>query len=416
MRSTVGGAVCAGSIAVALATALLAADPPEKPSDVGLVERATKRLVQLDVTIAGPKDAIAGLSGAEFEVRINHKRVSNVIVDDLCVSQPSAREETPPEVAVDAQALGNDSAEKPRAAMATYLLYFDMPHLTLSGRQDSIAAAREMLPLLLAGGKRAMIVANAAQLQTVVPLTSDVAQLDVALAKMVDDMDMFDPYAATEEARRAAVSNLEMARLYAAEERLRQEQDLGRLWMVLRRFAAFDPPKIVLYFADTMRQNAGEHYLALCPPKKGSWQAHAIRADADTGALPLDRVISEAAVRGIRFYTVEGQGMTSEVAGVVGCLGCPDDAYTRHRMDAQGTLVSLAAETGGRAFVNGVTPARMADQILVDLSCLYLLSFDPRGFRQDAPLTVSVRVKRPKVKALVRGRIVIQSDAKRLAG
>ena len=58
----------------------------------------------------------------------------------------------------------------------------------------------------------------------------------------------------------------------------------------------------------------------------------------------------------------------------------------------------------------------MADQILVDLSCLYLLSFDPRGFRQDAPLTVSVRVKRPKVKALVRGRIVIQSDAKRLAG
>jgi hypothetical protein len=235
---------------------------------------------------------------------------------------------------------------------------------------------------------------------------------------MVGDMDTFDPYAATEEARRAAVHHLELARIYAAEERWRQEQDLGRLGMVLRRFAAFEPPKIVLYFADTMRQNAGEHYLSLFPPEmlKRSATANAIRADADTGALPLDRVIGEAAVRGIRFYTVEGQGMTSEIAGGVGLLGAPDDAYTRHRMDAQGTLVSLAAETGGRAFVNGVTPARMADQILVDLSCLYLLSFDPRGFRQDAPLTVSVRVKRPKVKAFVRGRIVIQSDAKRLAG
>ena len=88
-----------------------AADSPEKPSDVGLVERVTKRLAQLDVTVAGPKaTAIGGLTGAEFEIRINHKRVSNVIVDDLCVAQPSAREETPPEVAVDAQALGNDSA------------------------------------------------------------------------------------------------------------------------------------------------------------------------------------------------------------------------------------------------------------------------------------------------------------------
>ena len=56
----------------------------------------------------------------------------------------------------------------------------------------------------------------------------------------------------------------------------------------------------------------------------------------------------------------------------------------------------------------------MTNQILDDLSCLYLLSFDPRGFRQDAPLTVSVRVKRGKVKPFVRGRLVIQSDAERL--
>ena len=137
-----------------------------------------------------------------------------------------------------------------------------------------------MLPLLLAGGKRAMIVANAAQLQTVVPLTSDVAQLDVALAKMVDDVDMFDPYAATEEARRAAVSNLEMARLYAAEERL---ETRARSRPALDGVASIRCDsihlKIVLYFADTMRQNAGEHYLALFDQKelKRSRQAHAIR-------------------------------------------------------------------------------------------------------------------------------------------
>src|SRR5262249_37632779 len=76
--------------------------------------------------------------------------------------------------------------------------------------------------------------------------------------------------------------------------------------------------------------------------------------------------------------------------------------------------VSMAAETGGRAFLNGVAPKRMTAQILGDLSCVYLLSFDPREFRQDVPLAVSVVVKRPSVKVVVRGRLVIQSDAERL--
>ena len=103
------------------------------------------------------------------------------------------------------RAPGTAPAETPRAATATYLLYFDMSHLTVPGRQDSIASAREMLPRLLAGGNRATIVANAAKLMTMAPLTSEPARLEAALAKMVDDAGTFDPYAATEQLRRADV-------------------------------------------------------------------------------------------------------------------------------------------------------------------------------------------------------------------
>jgi VWFA-related protein len=446
MRRTASGAVCAGSIAVALATALLAADPQDKPSDVGLVERTTTRLAQLDVTVSGPKGAIEGLTAADFEVRVNDKLLSNVIVDDLCIAQPSARGTSAPEAAAEPRAPVKAPAETPRAAMATYLLYFDMAHLTQPGRQDSITAAREMLPKLLAGGNRAMIVANAAQLKTLVPLTAEPARLDAALAKMVDDIGTFDPYAAMEQTRLADVIGalngrgiasgaLAMAGRYAADERWRQERDLRRLGMVSGRFAEFDPPKVVLYFADTMRQNAGEHYLSFFgelnlkdPNGKPRSVVAEILADAATGALPLDRVINDAAAMGIRFYTVEGQGMTSG-GSPIGAQGSASNgrrgasanqslpaANSQHLRDAQNTLVSLAAETGGRAFLNGVTPARMTTQILGDLSCLYLLSFDPRGFPQDAPLAVSVRVKRAKVKTFVRGRLVIQSDAERLTG
>ena len=66
MRRAAGRVLCVGSIAVGMATAPLAADPPEKPSDVGMVEHATTRLAQIDVTVAGPKGAIEGPDRGRF--------------------------------------------------------------------------------------------------------------------------------------------------------------------------------------------------------------------------------------------------------------------------------------------------------------------------------------------------------------
>jgi hypothetical protein len=207
--------------------------------------------------------------------------------------------------------------------------------------------------------------------------------------------------------------------------------------MVLGRLSELDAPKAVLYFADTMRQNAGEHYLAFFSGStlkdangKPTSDAAAVLADATTGSLPLDRVINEASALGIRFYTVEGQGMTGDNTfiesrvspstrggGNGGGANFASPAVNSQRTrDSQGTMLSLAAETGGRAFLNGITPSRMAAQILDDMSCLYLLSFDPTGFPQDSPLSVSVTVDRPKVRTIVRGRLVIQSDGARVTG
>jgi hypothetical protein len=58
----------------------------------------------------------------------------------------------------------------------------------------------------------------------------------------------------------------------------------------------------------------------------------------------------------------------------------------------------MAAETGGRVVPQRHPPAKIASQILSDFSCVYLLSFDPAGFKQDAPLMLSVKSLKPKVK------------------
>jgi VWFA-related protein len=447
-----GARLLAAILASALVSASIPAAPEnEKPQDVGLMERTSARLAQLDVTVSGPRSAIVGLTAADFEVKLNDRLVPNVIVDALCGTPPSTIAEAPatsmaPVADNVPPPLSPPAAPPAKSAPVTYLIYFDHPHLTQAGRRSSIDAAREMLPKLMAGGNRAMLISNAKDLRTLVPLTTEEPKLDAALAAMIDDNRDFDPYAATEESRMAEVVTeigkgeldkaVRLARRYAQEERSRQERDLGRLRIVLGRLADLDPPKAVLYFADTMRQNAGEHYMsffsaAVTEDRNGTPTSDAGEAQlaGSTGGLVLDRVVNEAAAYGIRFYTVEGQGLSgpttliqsgnSPFTTVSGRGGTPPNQATpqyntQHTKDSQGTLVAMALETGGRAFLNGVQPAKMAAQILDDLSCVYLLSFDPRGFPEDKPLAVSVKVARAKVKTSVRGRLVIQGDSARL--
>ena len=264
----------AALLSVALAAPLGAAPETEPPKDVGLMERTSARLAQIDVTVSGPKDVIAGLTAADFQVKLNDKLVPNVIVDALCGETGASRAAAtptpaaPPVAVTAASASAASAVPAERASTVTYLLYFDQPHLTQAGRRASIDAAREMMPKLMAGGNRAMLVSNANSLKVLVPLTEDRSKIDAALAAMIDDTNDFDPFAMTEENRLAEIMGeignrtdhaIALAKGYAREERSRQERDLNRLRMVVGRLAEVDPPKAVLYFADNMRSNAGEH-------------------------------------------------------------------------------------------------------------------------------------------------------------
>jgi hypothetical protein len=74
----------------------------------------------------------------------------------------------------------------------------------------------------------------------------------------------------------------------------------------------------------------------------------------------------------------------------------------------------MALETGGQAFLNGVSAAKIASRVLEDLSCVFLLSFDPGDWPVDQPLPIKVTVRKPGVDVQARGRLVIQSDSSRL--
>lgn len=483
LRGGISNALAAAvGVVMTLASAQQNPEPTPSPArDIGLVERAGVRLQQIDITVTGPPTQIEDLGPADFDVQIGWTTIRDFTVDRLCRG-------------VDAQPAPSTVSPFPSPPSAeptaTFVFYFDQPHLTMAGRARAIEVAKDLADRLVVHGNRAMILSNARDLRTIQPLTSDPRALADALDRMKTDREQWDTAAAEEESHVVDVLDALAANLggpplssgrpskqatsgssstpssmggrvttgsgrgdnfseifpprpdpiaesrnggllvalgladnFQSEEAWRQERDLGRLEMVLGRLANLNPPKVFLYFADTMRANPGEHYLslfsdqALAGTLKGKGVASAARGNADAGRSNLDRVVSKAGALGIRFYTIEGarpeMNLVPIAAARAGSPAAMPTAFARskrHR-DAQDALAELALQTGGVAFLNDVPAEKVAHRIDDELSCIYLISFDPRDLPKDKPMTVRVTPLRPKITARSRGRIVIQSDS-----
>lgn len=397
----------------------------EKPRPTDLVETTESRLAIVDITVSGPPEIVARLGPADFKLRVNWKRIHDFRLDRFCGSttREAGPEESPP------SPLDLGGAPPP----ASYLLYFDQPHLTLGGRAEALDMARRLVERLVHGGARAMIASNAGRLEIIERFTTDPVALRAALDRLELNRSQWDVNAEQEEGRVAQVLGLleDESSIYRAASAARAHQ-FHELWLTdrsLRRFAVtlsllenVDPPKVVLYFADILRRNPGEHYLSFFGqgPTGTPAVVEFIGTDALRGANAFDRVVNQAAAQGLRVYTVQPRGLVvvhdksqQSLSVSERTFAMPRSAGVRHR-DAQDTMRNLAAETGGRAFVDGTTAERIAAAIDEDLSCLFLASFDPGDLPRDAPLRIVVEPRVPEVRTWTRGRIVLQSESARL--
>jgi hypothetical protein len=451
----------------ALGLTLVGADE-HKPKDAGLVETAGAHLGQIDVTVTGPRDAASHLTPSDFDIQVGKQWLKTFHLDRACADDSSSATSRP----------------------ASYVFYFDQRHLTPSGRRRAIEVLREMVPRLIVNGSRGMVVSSAKTLKVFATFTPRREEILSALEKIESDPSQVDPLPVEEEARvdeiRTAVQEeraeqskggkfekfkvtvphfcgapranrqrdeqanratsqsadgsftvsaaADLAQQFEREEMAEAREGLLRVVGMLRRLGGVDPPKAFLYFSDTMRRNAGEHFATMVPPEMltfsrtvkrsgpvssfgtdsnrqssfSHWSGNSKQSSgASSGNITsvgpegsFNEVLAEAAAQNVRFYPVQAEGLT--------------DSSPRAR-DAQDTLASLAAESGGKAFLNGVPADRMSSDILADLSCRYVVSFDPAGFPMDRPLAVHVGVRRGGVAAQAGSQIVIQSEAARRA-
>jgi VWFA-related protein len=400
---------------------------PEEPRQTDLVETTERRLVQLDVTVRGPREAIADLDSEDFELVVGFSKVTDFFVDNLC-ELPDEDRVQEVEVVVE-EPIEPQPVEPPRPR-TNFLFYFDQHHLTMAGRARSIDVAHQLIPELIVGSNRGMIVSAGQELRTFSELTDDPAQLAQALRALNADHRQWDPWVQQEDTRIEEILEIlndrpydfsraqSVARGHQREERWRTQKALHLFSMVLGHMSELEPPKAVVYFADTMRANAGDHYLSFFSRHTEGTEGDVSRLHTFTSKHAFDRVLEEATALGIRLFTIEARGLTSPPTRSISAetpagMASPV-ANTRPVKDAQDSLVGMALESGGRSFLNGVRARKIAATIKEDLSCVYLLSFDAAHLRKNTTHRVVVRVDQPGVKTHARGQLTVQSESRML--
>jgi VWFA-related protein len=408
--------------------AAFAEDPPPttEPGTVSplltdLQEQVERRLIQLDVTVSGPSGLISTLTRDDFELYIGNialggQRIEELYVDSLCSVKSDLRESGQREaLGAGVAPLVNSVAPK-----GSYVFYFDQAHLTMEGRVRSLELARELVEEVVTQGSQAMVVSSGAETRAFADLTHDHMVLLDALDRIEQDPKQLDTFAEAEWNRLAGsydavrfgpnFTNFVLESIQEAEV-AHTVSAVHRLTMVIRRLVDLPPPKVLLYFGDTLNSRPGQVFL----------HPHAFTdigpGDRYRAAEAVDAMLNDAGAAGVRIYAIQAGIPHDPMAGGARLYGLREN-YS-HRVDhraphaARHTLVALGKQTGGGCFLYGTPVAKMVRKLRKDLSCVYLLSFDPTGLPENRRLGVQLEVTRPKVKARTRRQIVVRSDLRR---
>lgn len=390
-----------------------------RPLDLRVVEGARRGLVQLDVSLRPKQSRNLGgpspiIQPDDLELLVNGERIELNYLDRVC--RPTAAESINSAV-VDAGDVAVESADV-LASRATYVFYLEHTLLTQAGLNRALEMIDALVPSLVRDGSHGIVVSSGQRLLQS-EWTADVGRLGEFLKAVRTTPAQWTEYvwAETELTRMAdvaggttAAQRESRARLYKLQDVQLTRNRLLRLAGTLGVLTDRDPPRVVLYFADAMRRNAGQPYEDVVGPVSGSpFDA----ADA------FDRVTESAAALGVRIYTIHAQGMTSPH----GAAGVGANVVRKRIQYAQDSMATLALETGGMIFREaGASLERIQDRLESDLGCMFLLSFEPGKLPRDRPLPVRLRFDTgsplgaalaERYEPAARGQIVVTSEARR---
>jgi hypothetical protein len=343
-----------------------AKDDPAPTKEVGLVERAERRLIPLTVRIRAltpqSRSRAAHLTKADFSVILDLAELppDRFELDNFC---PDVGAERPP--------------EQPESSK--HLLFF-VNQMDTEGLENTHAMLQNMIPRMAAEGYRLKLLPGAAS-----DWTADADRLLRDVERLFDPpTPPREPIEESSESRVRALlesNRVDEALAEAQEEELSAQLTLEgpslQLERTIAEMADLPIPKALIYFADS-RYSSRER-------------------------------IVEAAIRsGVAIYAIKADGIAPydpnfKVADDPGAI-------------TTSSLLSLSEHTGGRVGY-GHFRKSASDKILqgvqADLSCVYMLSLDVAGLDQNRRLRPKIALRsafKDQLRAESIPEVMIQSD------
>jgi VWFA-related protein len=386
--------LCVSVLCVLLAPVVQAArDGQQAP-----VFRANLSLVSVDVVVRDRDgNVVKGLTEADFTIVEDGRpqQVRTFAYQEIGVAPPAAVT-TAVLAGVEERAVtAGRTADVPPptapmrsedlAGRRLVILLFDTSSMQPEDVQRSVDAARAFVRDDMSTADLVAVARVSSLLDVLTDFTSDRDAVTTALNQLAysDGTETPPPSAATaatDEATAAATEDPEADAEAAELEMFNNDVRLRALRALAESLTPIEQKKAILYFSAGMQRSGQDNQVEL----RGAINA-AVRANVSI--YPVD-------TRGLQAVVPGGDARQASGRGRAMFSGRGMGQQFARLASSQDTLVSLAADTGGRAFTNTNNFGDAFDRLRRDLSAYYLLGYSSSNTAKDGRFRrIQVRVK-----------------------
>ena len=389
------------------------APAPPNPTLPSFRETVEVRVMDLDVSVTDSKGRpVPDLRKENFNVKVDGKPVPIdyfTRVEEGTIHAPDLATASPERVL--AEYRKGPDAYVPRH----FLIYFDLGHLSPSGRKRGLEALRDLITRLgPADSARVVSFDRRSRTQsewttskeTLLAALDRIESAGVAQSRLMTELQTLREIDSTGRSSTRA----QLARSYAEQERAEVGKMLTDLDRELSTLTALGGKKAFLFVSGGFDMQPG--YAMMQYAVRGFSLA---ALDTRNMGPEVDALIRRANSSDVTFYTVDARGLSVE-----GVSASQDDPLLSRpgvgffaRQDSQAGLVQIAQQTGGFALLNSNDVRQGMTRVYEDSSTYYsigvnLSQLPGKGYRE-----VKVEVDRPGVTVRTRRGFAPRSPADR---
>lgn len=360
--------------------------------------RSAREIVSIDVVVRDRQgNIVRGLTAADFEIREDGRpqEVLNFAFQEIADRPATASDpvpllagvgERPKEAAPPALPAGVAAGRR------LIVLLFDLASMAPEDVQRAVDSARRYVKDQMSGADLVAVATVSSALDVLTDFTSSGGQVDDVLAGLAytDGMASQAPAASTAQTDEEEAAAEEAPATEDAElDMFNNDVRLRALRILADALAPVEQKKAIIYFSSGMQRSGQDNMVELRAAVNAAVRGHVVIYPID--ARGLQAVVPggdarQASGRGQSLFS--GRGVAQQFARLGG---------------SQDTLVSLAAETGGRAFTDTNDFGEAFARVQRDMSGYYVLGYSSTNTVRDGRFRrVQVRVRRDGVRVEAR--------------